>query len=384
MKKLVSYTLTVLCLVSLITLTSCGETINKPINKSDVLKILERRYEKDFTYVSEDLDKDGTGKIIFEDEDGIQCQYNIIKIKNEDELFKVNYKYVFHESYAANYYSAHPEFFEPLNDGIHKCEVNQNNIYTMYYDSFEDIDEVVDFTFNIINNIECVVKEDFKSDIAYCPPHIYFACNSSKYDISSLVHYMPGSEKCNEYKHYQHISDAIKRDYVKAVKSHNDLEELSKLTNEQLFLYDPINVIEHITYNGEVVLDRMHFEENNGNRANKSRGYGYAAHFNFKSGDTGRASLEKLLKRIGWNVTAPEGSVVFTNGTDTLIFDEDNVTLNGESYEFDGLINYHSSYMQEKPCHYIVFTEKDFRDLFGIEFYFDQIKGTGEITKLGD
>lgn len=384
MKKYVSYLLTALCLVSLIALTSCGKTLNEPISKSKAQTILEDRYGKDFTYVSEELDKNGTGKIIFEDEDGIQCQYNIFKNKVEDDLFSVEYKYAFTEDYPIKYYSAHPEYFKPLDDGIHKCKVNKNNIYTMYYDSFEDIDEVVDFTFNIINNIELVVKDDSNRDILCCPPQIYFACNSSKYDISSLVNYMPGSEKCNEYKHYQHISDSIKRDYVKAVKKHNDPEEVSKLTNEQLFLYDPINAITSVTYNGEVVLERMHFEESNGSRAFKSRGYGYAAHFNFKSGDTGRAALEKLLKRIGWTVTAPEGSVIFTNGKDTLRFDEDNVTLNGEPYEFNGLINYHSSYTQEIPCHYIVFTEKDFRDIFGIEFYFDQIKGTGEITKLGN
>ena len=383
MKKFVSYLLTALCLVSLITLTSCGETINKPINKSDVLKILERRYEKDFTYVSEDLDKDGTGKIIFEDEDGIQCQYNIIKIKNEDELFKVNYKYVFHESYAANYYSAHPEFFEPLNDGIHKCEVNQNNIYTMYYDSFEDIDEVVDFTFNIINNIECVVKEDFKSDIAYCPPHIYFACNSSKYDISSLVNYMPGSEKCNEYKHYQHISDSIKRDYVKTVKKHNDPEEVSKLTNEQLFLYDPINVIEHITYNGESVLARMSFEENSGSRANKSRGYGYYTQIRASS-NYDNSGLISLLKKAGWIVKPEENKLIFTNGYDILIVGKEKAYFNFKPYEFDGRV-YLSPAKEHYEYYYSVFlTEKDFRDLFGIEFYFDQKKGTGEITKLGN
>ena len=311
MKKITSFLLILLCLFPLVTLTSCGETINKPIKKSDVQRILERRYGKDFTCVSEDLDKDETGNIIFEDEDGIQCQYNIIKITNEDELFRVNYKYTFSEDYAVNYYSAHPEFFEPLNDGIHKCEVNNNNIYTMYYDSFEDIDEVVDFTFNIINNIELVVKDNSNSDIMCCPPSIYFACNSSKYDISDSILYMPGSEKCNEYKHYQYISDTIKRGYVKTVKRHNDPEELSKLKNEQILLYDPINVITPIKYNGKTLLDRMHFEENDGSRKNKHRGYSYYTQIR-ASDNYDNNQLIRLLKKAGWDVESEKKPYIST------------------------------------------------------------------------
>ena len=380
MKRITALLLIVLCIIPLTTLTSCGRNLNEPISKSEAKKILNRRYGKRFSCVSDDLKDNGSGTVTFEDEDGIRCTYWVTRHDEGDVL--PAYDYTMYENYSQHYYNAHPEYFAPLNDGVHKCEVDGYNNYTMFYDSYEDIDEVVDFTFNIINNIERVVEENDKSDIHLIEPSITFTCSSSKYEITTSIPYMPDGETNGEYKHFQSASDAVKSSYVKEVKYHNDPDEVSKLTNEQLS-YDPINVIENITYKDKYVLDRMHFEENDGSRKNKHRGYSYYTQIR-ASDNYDNNQLIRLLKKAGWDVESEEKKLTFTNGEDILVVGKETIYFNGEPYEFDGRVYLSPANEQYEYYYSVLFTEKDFRDLFGIEFYFDQLKGTGEITKLGN
>ena len=372
MKRITALLLIILCIIPLTTLTSCGKPSNKPISKSNVQSILNNRYGKDFTCVSEDLKSDGSGTYTFEDNDGVQFTVTIDKCFGE----LGNSWYRQSENYPLEYYKAHPELFEDFNKDGHHFDVES---HTMYFDSFNDIDETAQFVCNKVNQMECLNKDNSDSVLNSNDFCIIFKPADSKYadEISRNAKlWITGNTK-REINTIR-LANSIKYEYVHALRFNNDTEEISKLTNEQLYS-DPLRSVSGITYNGEKIIDYMYYTNEEG-----SSGYTYTAYFNSPDTKYNSASLEKLLKHIGWNVEFKNNTVTISNVSDTLIIDKANAQLNGEPYELDGSVFYSPKNDQYDSYYSVLFTEKDFRDLFGIEFYFDQLKGTGEITKLGN
>lgn len=388
MRKTVSYLLTVLCLVTFAALTSCNPS-NSPMDRSEIKNALKRKYGRSFSCVSEDLEKDGSGFIVFEDDDGVRFDVHIQKHSGD---WGGRY-YTQSENYQLKFYNAHPELFESFSENGHNFDVST---HTMYFSSFDDIDETALFTINKINELERLVKSDSVPNIYSTVAFISFLPEDFKYSsnfhISLSIPGMSQSTKTPEY-----LANEIKKEYVHLLRDNNDTEELSKLTNEQLS-YDPIREIKNITYNGKNIIGGMRYEDCDDNyRPGKSRGYACV---------TGITPMDKefidekkydFFKAAGWEVTASQDDAFFRKNGNELKFhmrpitaaDREHfkyltntyvdVTYNGEPYELDGeAISWSGDTIG------ITFTEKDFRDLFGIEFYFDQIKGTGEITKLGD
>ena len=215
--------------ISLVLCTGCFEPGNKK-SESEIKKILEGRYGKSFFCISRNLGKKDTGTLTFVDINGIKCFVNI-DLEEPDLIFGADYD--IDENYFSAYYNSHPEIFDSFSEEGHSFNAEK---HTIYYDSFDDIDEVVQFAVDKINEMEPIVKDPRYKGINSSYYTIYVRPAGSKYE-KELYSGIQIPEKGEITRSAEDIAKRIKEDYVHILQEHDDTEELSKLTDEQIKTY---------------------------------------------------------------------------------------------------------------------------------------------------
>ena len=221
--------LAISAVISLVLCTGCFEPGNKK-SASEIHHILKARYGKKFFVLSEDLSKRGTGTMRFADIDGISFSV-WIELEDGDLIFTPDYDIT--ERYFSAYYQNHPELFESFSEDGHNFNVEN---HTMYYDSFDDIDDTVQFTVDRINEMPRIVRDSRPKGVSRGGFTIYVCPAGSKYE-KELYSGIQIPEKGEITRSTEDIAKRIKEDYVRILQKHDDTEELSKLTDEQIKMY---------------------------------------------------------------------------------------------------------------------------------------------------
>ena len=229
MKRSLYSLLAISGLVSLILCTGCHQPGNKK-SSAEIEHILKGRYGKKFFSISEDLSKRGTGTMEFMDIDGITFIV-WIELEDGDLIFTPDYDIT--EYYTQAYYKNHPELFDDFTDDGHNFNVEN---HTMYYDSFDDIDETVQFTVDRINEMDRIIWDSRSKGISRSDYSIRICPADSKYEeyFYSRIS-IPGKGELS--RSAEEIAEKIKKEYVRVLQDNNDTEELSKLTEEQIKMY---------------------------------------------------------------------------------------------------------------------------------------------------
>lgn len=401
-------------------LFSCGK-LNDPLSEQEIEDILCDRYDKEFTLVSDNTNEKNVGTMIFKDDEGIETN---VEISTSNAHFSTAYEYSAKEDYVSAYYKAHPELFEPFKAQGHDFRA-ENGEYIMYYNGFDEIAGTVAFACKTANEMdqiaETVAKKKlycYSETIKFVPSDI--SSDELYYPSISIPSYKPlpcmESSKYSEDDVQAKIRE-VQTNYVEILRKTNDKDRLAGLPEEQIML-DPLDYVYDITLDDKVIFDEMHYLSSYPYREGKSDGYSYSSCIHHA--ETGEVTEEELLNSfdaLGWKIDISGKDLSFTNGTDVLNFHihhtnetiyegegggyryDAEVTFNGEQYELDGYwgvssneSNYNrvsdpdhkkEQYTNDQYDFGFTFTEKDFRDIFGVEFEFDQINSTGKIVKCG-
>lgn len=371
---------------------------NSPVSSFNAKDILERRYNKKFSVVSDNTDDEGTGNIIFRDSDGIEFTVNVSITGSDWGMEKTYHCY---EHYISAYYNAHPELFDVFSGDGHNFEIDGNE-YVMYFDGFDDIEETVRFTCSAAENMPAVVKKSDISSLYYENIDIVFKPSDCEYEW----YYYPRVTVPNYVGDYTHNTESLIKElqetYINELRDNDDMEKLSALTNEQLYI-SPVQYVYNITYNGKTVIEQMKFlDSTKYYRSGKNACYGVPDGITHAE-KGGYFGMNEVINLAGWKYENSDGeNFSWSNGEDTLkihIIQTDRknnydgfwygaeVTYNGEPYQLDGEIDVISKeripkYSNDEYNLYMVFSEKDFREIFGIEFEFDMLNETGRITSI--
>ena len=238
MKKLISYTMAAISAFTLITCTSCGGN-NKPLESDEFWKIIEDRYDTKIELASvkeADHDKYYT----FRDQSGFEFQAELNCIMSDWGGGATYYAY---EYYIPAYYKAHPELFDIFSEGEHHFEMDDKGHYSLYFNGYEDIDDITEFAYN------CIKKIEFKRDLSSSFKSYYReseSCYLSPRDVT--INFIPaefGSEWdgnlyiCLPVRHETPgpIAEQVKKNYIQHLQLKDDSEHLSKLPSEDIQKY---------------------------------------------------------------------------------------------------------------------------------------------------
>ncbi|MDE6780310.1 MAG: hypothetical protein K2J40_02470, partial [Ruminococcus sp.] len=370
---------------------------NSPVSSSGAEKILEMRYNKKFSVVSDNTSDEGTGNIIFRDSDGIEFTVNISTTGNMEKTYHC------YEHYISAYYNAHPELFDIFSTDGHNFAIDGNE-YIMYFDGFDNIEETVRFTCSVVGNMPDIIKKSDISLLYYENIDIVLKPSDCEYEW----YYYPRVSVPNYVGDYacdpESLIKELQEIYISELRDNDDMEKLSGLTNEQLYI-SPVQHIYNITYNDEIVIKQMNFlDSTKYYRSGKNACYGVSDSIKHAEKDgCFKGDIYEIVKLAGWKFENADGKdLILSKNKDILkihIYKTDRknnydgfwygaeVTFNGKPYQLDGGIDVVSKeripqYSNDQYNICLTFSEKDFREIFGIEFEFDMLNETGRITSI--
>lgn len=383
---------------------SCNKKLNNPPVTSQILYTLSSRYSKPFILVSDNTKEDGSGTLVFKDTDGVQFNVNI----NIDTIgeFLPDYRYCTSESYIPAYYNAHPELFAPFSENGHDFR-NEDSGHNMYYHNFDEIGETVRFACETASNMERISNGSSENYISSSSARIHFVpadCTGTSvyHNYPSIIIPSSYSSHCLSEDKIEDLISEIQVGYVETLREINDTEKLSELTYEQIMLA-PLPEMHNITLNDKVVFSTMndYYPYSNYLEGDET---GYCYTFKIKRANDPESIFthQQFFEDIGWKYSNNGTDISFTKGDTSLVYHIERfytadyngnpkcefnaeATLNGEPCAYIG--NYrtdHNVSNSENIDFQFTINEKAFRDIFGIEFEFDQINGTGKIVKYGD
>lgn len=386
------------------TFASCNKKLNNPPTMTHILSTLSSRYSKPFILLEDNTKDDGTGTLTFEDTNGVQ--FTVYISKDTIGEFMPDYRYRTSERYIPAYYNAHPELFEPFKVNGHDFK-NEDSSHNMYYHSFDEIDETVRFTCKTAYNMERICNSVSDSDISHSSAYINFVpadCSGiSEHKQYSYIS-IPATEEshCMSEEEIQNLISEIQLDYVETLRELNDTEKLSELTYEQIMLA-PLPEIHNVTLNDKVVFSTMkdYYPASNYLEGDDT-GYCYTFQIKRASDPDSIFTHQSFFEEMGWEYSNDGSDISFTKGDMSLVYHIERfitTDYNGNlKYEFEAVPE-----LNGETCYYIencrtsnntlngkdfdfqfTLNEKAFREIFGVEFEFDQVNGTGKIVKYGN
>lgn len=354
-------------------MTSCGN--RNEVTEKEAASFMRNTYDKKFKVKSDETDSDSNIIYELEDEDGIECS---MLLKRTSQLFGYNY-YVY-EDYQAQYVFSRPEMYEDLENGGFETErisdlFSQKSGFKLYIDSFEEVAPAVELAYSVIGAAEPISVEEYElsydysypenqeKDIISLPATIFIVYANGDKTIEQVN--FPTDLECEE-RGLQDIVDSAEKAYVEAVRR-GDIEET---LGDEILNSHYAEKICSITYNGEPLICDMHYSEE------------WGEYFFWEGGGETEEckvyyrELSSLLETLGWTTQCSEYSVLWEKDgrTVSVSLSENRLSCakDGEAYTAFGEIDVSWKTLK--------LTERDMRELFGIEFEFDQVNGTGEIV----
>lgn len=361
----------VIVLPVVLSLLLCGcETYNDR-NEKQAEGFLEDYYDRDFTFKGNGETAEERDKLyIFEDEEGLECHFYM---EYSQGVFNGSYRQF--EDYQAMYFLAHPELYEDIQNGKWQVTVDYGDEdysqsgLLLKYNSYEDIENSVEFVYSKLSEIDRVFKGDGFSEVSGINsvyPTITFQKNGDSaarwWDCQIK---MPLNEA--EMTDKESVINALQNDFVENARQNGE----AHLIPEEILNENPVSCVKNITYNGEIAINTMlYLEEYNE----------YSLYCEFDE-LLYTDELGALLHSIGWEVEyVADIEMVWRKNDRCVSFSTDvqweniEVSFNGESYNMLGEIGC-SGY----KTGFITLTETDLKRLFGIEIRFDQLNETGEV-----
>ncbi len=237
MKKFLSYFLSSICFCSFIACTSCTDDSEIIARIADeVQDYVEETYDTKIELVSTTDDYDGV-LYTFKDKSGFEFTAYLHCIHCE-WWPETTYDDVY-DNYISGYCKAHPEIFNIFKMGNHDFKMEGDGKYVLYYDSYDDIDEVAEFASKYIRKIELpsitrIPPSAYQSDIKINLEKLYFKPKGSDYKWNSYE-YM--SFPSQSYPTPEALSKIIKSWHIQQLQSNNDTEHLSQIPSEDIEKY---------------------------------------------------------------------------------------------------------------------------------------------------
>jgi hypothetical protein len=234
LKKIVSYLLTFLCIIPLITLTSC-KNYNKPLSINRIETIIQRRYDTKVYFLSDNTDDDHKGNIWFKDKSGfkfkIECDYTVC-----DWDFLNRKTYTAYEYYIPAYYNAHPELFEIFSEDGHRFEINEKGEHILYFNSYYELDELAEFACNCADKIS-ITNHRITAKSAHGlwdrDFNLYFEPADIGYEWNGFMRMtIP-----NNFYTPETLAEHLKEYYVHQLIWNNDKEHLAEVPNDIIKKY---------------------------------------------------------------------------------------------------------------------------------------------------
>ncbi|MBE6864197.1 MAG: hypothetical protein E7495_06480 [Ruminococcus flavefaciens] len=227
MRKLSAFLGILLSCLSLIALTACGDT-NKPLSIQNMKNIIQMRYGTKVYFVSDNTGGDYKGNVWFQDVSGfnfrVECDYTKC-----DWDFLGGKTYEAYEHYIPAYYAAHPELFEIFSEDGHKFEIDEHGNHILYFDSFDDIDDLAEFACDCVEQIS-LTKERLTN------AHYLWDRDIKLYFKPANFNYEWEGHMCmsipNHFYTPETLSNELKKQYIHELQRKNDDEHLAEIPHE--------------------------------------------------------------------------------------------------------------------------------------------------------
>lgn len=236
MKKILSYILTAICFLSLISCTSPSEDMNKVADIADeVQDYVQKAYDTKVEFVSTDRINDDY-YYTYKDESGFEFTVDLNCMQCD---WWPSRTYDASDNYIAGYCKAHPENLNVLKMEGHDFRIEKYGQYVLYYDSYDDIDEVAEFALKYIGKIELpkinyAKKPESLSYMNSKRVKLYFKPKGLDYDWNS---YSSMEFPYESYKTSEELSKQIKSWHIQQLQRNDDTEHLSQIPDEDIKKY---------------------------------------------------------------------------------------------------------------------------------------------------
>ncbi|WP_024859278.1 hypothetical protein [Ruminococcus flavefaciens] len=236
MKKFLSYILTAICFLSLISCTSPSEDMNKVADIADeVQDYVQKAYDTKVEFVSTDrinddyyyTYKDVNGFEFTVDLNCIQCDWWPKRTYNASD------------NYIAGYLKAHPKNLNVFKMEGHDFRTEKHGQYVLYYDSYYDIDEAAEFALKYIDKIELpkinyAKKPESLSYMNSKRVKLYFKPKGLDYEWNN---YKSMEFPYESYQPPEELSKQIKSWHIQQLQRNDDTEHLSRIPDEDIKKY---------------------------------------------------------------------------------------------------------------------------------------------------
>lgn len=234
MKKISSYISMAICLFSAIACTSCKEE-DIPLMLDEIQDYVQKTYDTKIELVSTDHSNEDY-YYTFKDKSGFEFTV-YLNCMNCD--WWPSRTYSASENYISGYCKAHPEIFNVFRMDNHHFKKEENGDYVLYYDSYDDIDEIAEFTFKYTDKTELprihpAAKPESLTYMYSEHEKLYFKPSGSGYD---WLYYTYIEFPNDFYDTSEKLSENIKSWHIQQLQRNDDTEHLSQIPDEDINKY---------------------------------------------------------------------------------------------------------------------------------------------------
>ena len=234
MKKFLSYILIAICLFSTIACTSCEEE-NIPLMLGEIQEYVQKTFDTKIELISTDHPNEDY-YYTFKDKSGFEFTVYLNCIISD---WGGGRTYSARDNYIAGYLKAHPQNLNVLRMEGHDFRIEKHEKYVLYYDSYDDIDEVAEFTLKYIGKIELpkinyAKKPESLSYMQSAREKLYFKPKGLDYEWNSYSSMDFPYEFC---KTPEELSKQLKSWHIYQLQMNDDTEHLSQIPDEDIKNY---------------------------------------------------------------------------------------------------------------------------------------------------